>query len=191
MSSPEHAGSATEPRHPVRDQRLLVGLDVDGTLVHHDGTLSPRVVEVVRRLDELPHVEVVIATGRAVEATLPVMERLGLLTRPVEEERAVEEQSIATMRQALVDRGFLEPGAGVPSVMEAMHRWLGQTPSALRAISLADVVGDHRAINQPGTDDEYPNWRLPLTGPDGALVSLEDATRAELAEVLFRSASGH
>ena len=81
-------------------------------------------------------------------------------------------------------RGWLEPGAGTPSVMEAMHRWLGQTPSALRAISLADVVGDHRAINQPGTDDEYPNWRLPLTGPDGALVSLEDATRAELAEVL-------
>ena len=80
MSSPEHAGSATEPRHPVRDQRLLVGLDVDGTLVHHDGTLSPRVVDVVRRLDELPHVEVVIATGRAVEATLPVMEQLGLLT---------------------------------------------------------------------------------------------------------------
>ncbi|MFW5468699.1 4-alpha-glucanotransferase [Knoellia sp. CPCC 206435] len=120
-----------------------------------------------------------------------IRERLGLLTRPVEEERAVEEESIATMRDALVDRGWLEPGAGIPSVMEAMHRWLGRTPSALRAISLADVVGDRRAINQPGTDDEYPNWRLPLTGPDGALVSLEDVTRAELAEVLFRSASGH
>ena len=118
-----------------------------------------------------------------------IRERLGLLTRPVEEERAVEEQSIATMRDALVARGWLEPGAGVPSVMEAMHRWLGHTPSVMLAISLADVVGDRRAINQPGTDDEYPNWRLPLTGPDGGIVSLEDAMRSELAEVLFRAAS--
>ncbi len=118
-----------------------------------------------------------------------IRERLGLLTRPVEEERAVEEQSIATMRDALVARGWLEPGAGVPSVMEAMHRWLGHTPSALLAISLADAVGDRRAINQPGTDAEYPNWRLPLTGPDGALVSLEDAMQAELAARLFRAAS--
>ncbi|KGN43097.1 4-alpha-glucanotransferase [Knoellia aerolata] len=119
-----------------------------------------------------------------------IRERLGLLTRPVAEERAVEEQSIAQVRDALVARGWLEPGAGVPSVMEAMHRWLGHTPSALLAISLADAVGDRRAINQPGTADEYPNWRLPLTGPDGALVSLEDAMRSELAPVLFDAADG-
>lgn len=119
-----------------------------------------------------------------------IRERLGLLTRPVEEERAQEEQSIAKVRAALVARGWLEPAAGLPSVIEAMHRWLGHTPSALRAISLADVVGDRRAINQPGTDDEYPNWRLPLTGPDGTPVSLEDITKAEFADVLFRATAG-
>ena len=72
---------------------------------------------------------------------------------------------------------YVEDDARSTSVMEAMHRWLGHTPSALLAISLADAVGDRRAINQPGTDAEYPNWRLQLTGPDGALVSLEDAMR--------------
>ena len=59
---------------------LLVALDVDGTIVHHDGRLSPRVREAVQALDALPHVTVVIATGRSVVATLPVMEQLGLVT---------------------------------------------------------------------------------------------------------------
>ena len=26
----------------------------------------------------------------------------------------------------------------------------------------------------PGTVDEYPNWRIPLAGPDGQPVLLED-----------------
>ena len=119
-----------------------------------------------------------------------IRERLGLLTRPVEEERAHEEQSIATVRDALVARGWLEPGAGIPSVIEAMHRWIGHTPSVLRAVSLSDVVGDRRAINQPGTEDEYPNWRLPLAGPDGQPLSLEDAMTSALAEPLFRATDG-
>ncbi|GAA5159082.1 haloacid dehalogenase [Ornithinimicrobium tianjinense] len=72
--------ATTDQRHPVRDAGLLVALDVDGTVVHHDGHLSPRVVDKVRALDALPHVSVVIATGRSVVATLPVMEQLGLLT---------------------------------------------------------------------------------------------------------------
>ncbi|WP_237565897.1 HAD family hydrolase [Ornithinimicrobium cerasi] len=72
-------------RHPLRDTRLLVSLDVDGTLLRHDGHLSPRVARTVRTLDALPHVTVVIATGRSVQSTLPVMEHLGLMTagRPV------------------------------------------------------------------------------------------------------------
>ncbi|PRY60277.1 4-alpha-glucanotransferase [Knoellia remsis] len=119
-----------------------------------------------------------------------IRERLGLLTRPVEEERAHEERTIATVRDALEARGWLTPGAGLPSVIEAMHRWLGRTPSVLRAVSLADVVGDRRAINQPGTEDEYPNWRIPLAGPDGQPVSLEQATEAEFADVLFRATAG-
>ena len=40
--------------------------------------------------------------------------------------------------------------------------------------SLADAVGDLRTQNQPGTTDEYPNWRVPLTGPDGKKMLLED-----------------
>ena len=51
--------------------------------------------------------------------------------------------------------------------MVALHRYLRLTPSRMLGVALADLVGDRRIINQPGTSDEYPNWRLPLTGPDG------------------------
>ena len=39
---------------------------------------------------------------------------------------------------------------------------------------MTDAVGDRRTQNQPGTTDEYPNWRIPLSGPDGQPVMLED-----------------
>jgi 4-alpha-glucanotransferase len=44
----------------------------------------------------------------------------------------------------------------------------------LLALSLADAVGERRTQNQPGTIDEYPNWRVPLCGPDGRQLLLED-----------------
>ena len=34
--------------------------------------------------------------------------------------------------------------------------------------------GERRTQNQPGTTDEYPNWRVPLGGPDGMPVLVED-----------------
>ena len=58
--------------------------------------------------------------------------------------------------------------------MLALYRYLGRTPSKLLALSLADAVGDLRTQNQPGTTDEYPNWRVPLSGPDGKKLLLED-----------------
>ena len=51
--------------------------------------------------------------------------------------------------------------------MAALHRYLRLTPSRLLGVALADAVGDRRTQNQPGTIDEYPNWRVPLAGPDG------------------------
>ncbi|HEV7208301.1 MAG TPA: hypothetical protein VGN54_06135, partial [Mycobacteriales bacterium] len=45
-------------------------------------------------------------------------------------------------------------------------------------VGLSDLVGDRRAVNQPGTLDEYPNWRVPLTDAAGRLVRLEDVTAA-------------
>jgi len=44
----------------------------------------------------------------------------------------------------------------------------------LIGVSLADAVGERRPQNMPGTVDEYPNWRVPLTDSEGKPVLLED-----------------
>ncbi|MCU1545235.1 MAG: haloacid dehalogenase [Homoserinimonas sp.] len=59
------------------DDRLLIALDVDGTILLEDGTMTEAVFSEVVRLRDLGH-EVMIATGRSVSMTLPVVERLGI-----------------------------------------------------------------------------------------------------------------
>jgi 4-alpha-glucanotransferase len=121
-------------------------------------------------------------------------EKLGLLTRPAEEELAADRQQQSAWLDELRRVGYLrdDQGADDPddsdAVVVALHRYLGRTPSRLLALSLADAVGDMRTQNQPGTTDEYPNWRVPLSGPDGKKLLLEevfiDARAARLAEVM-------
>lgn len=55
----------------------LVALDIDGTLLHRDGTMSQDVVDRVHRV-VAAGVPVVLATGRGWHATEPVFEALGL-----------------------------------------------------------------------------------------------------------------
>lgn len=57
--------------------RWLIGLDIDGTLVHDDGFLSPKVVEQVQRVRALGH-HVVVSTGRSAGTALPVISDLGI-----------------------------------------------------------------------------------------------------------------
>jgi hydroxymethylpyrimidine pyrophosphatase-like HAD family hydrolase len=57
----------------------LVALDIDGTILDHDQHLSDRVRASVRAIAELG-VHVVIATGRSLHETVPVLDRLGLVT---------------------------------------------------------------------------------------------------------------
>ena len=55
----------------------LVALDVDGTILTHDGGLGEATGEAIRAVADAGH-HVVIATGRSVVATVPVLEMLGL-----------------------------------------------------------------------------------------------------------------
>ncbi|MEO8262598.1 MAG: HAD-IIB family hydrolase [Pseudolysinimonas sp.] len=58
-------------------QRWLIALDIDGTVLHEDGTLTDATVAEVTRVVGLGH-EVLLATGRSVSMTLPVLDRLGI-----------------------------------------------------------------------------------------------------------------
>ncbi len=112
-------------------------------------------------------------------------EELGVLTRSVEEELHADEQDRQAWLENLRARGALAEDADLDETIRALHRYLTWTPSRLLCLSLADAVGDRRTQNQPGTINEYPNWRVPLSGPDGSPVMLEDVFTSERAASLF------
>ena len=114
-------------------------------------------------------------------------DRLGLLTRPVAEERAIDDAERESVLEVLRSRGLLDRDASEQQVVEALHRYLTWTPSRMIGVSLADAVGDHRTINQPGTDEEYPNWRLGLADGSGRPMLLEDVVRSRRARSLARA----
>lgn len=56
--------------------KRLLALDLDGTTLNHSGELSAGVAGAIRDLHD--DVEVVVATGRSIIATTPILEQLGL-----------------------------------------------------------------------------------------------------------------
>jgi 4-alpha-glucanotransferase len=109
---------------------------------------------------------------------------LGLLTRSVEEELAVSEQERETFLAELRARGLLAEGASEEETVAALHALLTRSPSRLLGVAVTDLVGDRRTQNQPGTHREYPNWRVPLSGPDGTPLLLDDLAASTRAQAL-------
>ncbi|MFI2640185.1 4-alpha-glucanotransferase [Streptomyces sp. NPDC018610] len=116
--------------------------------------------------------------------------RLGLLTRPLEEEHAEAASDIREWLRVLRERGLLRGAdggdVGAPDAdaghdvtreeeeIQAVHRFLVRTPARMVGLWLPDTVGDRRPQNLPGTWDQYPNWRLPVADAEGRPVTLED-----------------
>ena len=113
-------------------------------------------------------------------------DRLELLTRPLDEEVAADDEERESWLDEVRDRGLLAEGADEEQTVEALHRYLTLTPSRLLCVALTDAVGDRRTQNQPGTTDEYPNWRVPLSGPDERPMWLEDVLASYRAAALAR-----
>jgi 4-alpha-glucanotransferase len=116
---------------------------------------------------------------------------LGLLTRSVQEERAEADRTVNDWIGALVAEGLLPPGER-PSADEftaALYGYLAKTPALLIGVNLAEAAGEIRSQNMPGTFDEYPNWKLPLCGPDGTPVLLEDLATSTRVRTVAQAAS--
>ncbi|MET3369759.1 UNVERIFIED_CONTAM: Cof subfamily protein (haloacid dehalogenase superfamily) [Jeotgalibacillus campisalis] len=62
---------------PNNNNKLMIALDVDGTLVDHDGHMSPAVRSAAQAVVASGH-NVMIATGRSLNATLPIIQQIGL-----------------------------------------------------------------------------------------------------------------
>lgn len=120
-------------------------------------------------------------------AHVELRHRLGLLSRPVADERADHAAEVAAWRSALVTEGLLRPEAPFDELVRALHTWLRRTPARLVAVSLADAVGESRAQNQPGTHHEYPNWQVPLSDHEGRPVLLEQLPDLRGVQDLLRA----
>ena len=70
----------SEPARVIESTSWLVALDLDGTTLHEDGSISDAVIEQVRRLDSAGH-HVMLATGRSAATTVPVLDHLGITPR--------------------------------------------------------------------------------------------------------------
>ncbi|MFE1767870.1 4-alpha-glucanotransferase [Streptomyces angustmyceticus] len=114
-------------------------------------------------------------------------ERLGLLAGPPERERSRARCERTAWLRELVRRGLLPEGvADEEAAVKAVHRFLLRTPARMVGVWLPDAVGDRRPQNLPGTWQEYPNWRLPLAGPDGRPRTLEELAASPRLHALMR-----
>jgi 4-alpha-glucanotransferase len=129
--------------------------------------------------------------GYATGEFIALREKLGLLGNQspaaASEELAAH---VTAWRRLLVSCGLLSTeDAPLPELTRALHLFLTRTPAVLVGLSLADLVGERRSQNLPGTHREYPNWQVPLCDGDGRGVLLEDLmarpeAAAQLSEVV-------
>ncbi|MFG2879185.1 4-alpha-glucanotransferase [Streptomyces sp. NPDC048337] len=110
-------------------------------------------------------------------------DRLGLLTRPAEEERAEDAADTAEWLE-LLDRLGLDT-KGEEAAVRALYGFLLRTPARLVGVWLPDAVGDRRPQNLPGTWDQYPNWRLPVADAGGRPLTLEELAASPRANALL------
>jgi 4-alpha-glucanotransferase len=117
---------------------------------------------------------------------------LGLLTRSEAAERAEAARIVDDWIGALVGEGLL-PAGDRPSADDftaALYGYLARTPAQLIGVNLAEAAGEIRSQNMPGTSTEYPNWKLPLCGPAGDPVLLEDLASSDRVGRVARAAAG-
>ncbi len=134
------------------------------------------------------------AAGFLAEEHVRVRAELGVLGRPVSEEREHARREQAALRRMLGAEGLAPVDAPDAEVVIAMHRVLARAPSRVVLAALGDAVGDLRQPNMPGTTDEYPNWRLPVADGEGRPQTLEELQASPrvraLAKVLDQGVRG-
>jgi hydroxymethylpyrimidine pyrophosphatase-like HAD family hydrolase len=138
--------SRRESGEPAAYQGRLVALDIDGTILTHGGALSPAVADAVRAVADAGH-HVVIATGRSVLATMPVLARLG-----IDSGYAVTSNGAVTLRidprrhkgYKVIEKVTFDPRPALTLLREEL-------PSALVAV---EALGRGFKVSSPFPDGE-------------------------------------
>lgn len=155
--------------HPA----YLVALDIDGTLLTHEGELRPAVRAAVDATAAARH-HVVIATGRSVLGTLPILQRLGI------------DSGYAVCSNGAVTIGLDPQFPGGYEVLEAVTFDPGPALTLLRdawpdAVVAVEDLGVGFKVSAPFPD--------PLEGVV-TIVSWEELLADPVTRVTFRSPTG-
>lgn len=146
----------------------LVALDVDGTVLHEDGRVSPAVREAVQGAVRRGH-RLMLATGRSWEATHPVQDQLGLRG-----DYAVCANGALTMKRT--DGGYVrhhyetfDPSAVLPLIHEHLDdgRYLVEYPSGFRRYTEGMSEWDLQGAEQVEFDEllRAPVSRIVVVSP--------------------------
>jgi Cof subfamily protein (haloacid dehalogenase superfamily) len=153
------------------NERWLIGLDIDGTLVHDDGYLSPEVVKEVQRVRNLGH-EVIVATGRSAPNAVPVVRDLG-----IEQGFLVSSNGAVTVELDLQHpRGFRISDVITFDPAEVLAQLIENLPEAHFAVE--DVDGSYR-FHRP-----FPSHAL---GDQNFETPLEELMHKEVSRVVVLS----
>ena len=145
--------------------RLLIALDIDGTVLREDGSLGDSTVAEIGRLRDLGH-EIMLATGRSVAMTLPVLDRLG-----ISPEYVVCSNGAITLR-----RDSSQPLGYAREYVETFN------PSEVLQTIKSALDDAHYAV-----EDETGLYRFTGYFPDGALGA--NSVKVEFDELLSRPAT--
>jgi 4-alpha-glucanotransferase len=149
----------------------------------HDGRPRPPQEYRVQCLTSVNTHDLPPTAGYLAGFHLDLRERLGLLAGDADGERTRAAAERDGFLSAVREAGYLPAGAetgldhpdGMADVVVALHRYLAQSPSMLHGVALVDAVGETRIQNQPGTtQDQYPNWEIPLADAAGRPVLIDD-----------------
>jgi len=147
------------------NDRYLIALDIDGTVLREDGSLGDATVTEIGRLRDLGH-EIMLATGRSVAMTLPVLDRLGITPQYV-----VCSNGAITLR-----RDSSQPVGYAREFVETFD------PSEVLQTIKGSLDDAHYAV-----EDENGLYRFTGYFPDGALGS--NSIKVEFDELLARPAT--
>lgn len=128
------------------EDRWLVALDVDGTLLTHRGDVAPEVVDAVRATAARGH-EVMLATGRALVETIPVLRQLDIWPEYV----VCSNGAMLLKRDPLADDGYVKHHVETFRPGDVLNLVKGHLPEGMYAVE--DEFGDYYFTEPiPGVD---------------------------------------
>lgn len=135
--------------------KRLVALDLDGTILHGDYRIDDRLASHIRTVHDAGH-EVVISTGRSVDATLPIIEALNITPTWV----VCCNGAVVLRRDALADRAYRWEFVETFNTTEVLTRIRSHLVTARYAVE--DAEGFFR-FTEPLPDDTLGQRKAQVT----------------------------